>query len=95
MKFINARTLRLKSGEVWKSLKNDGDLIVTSNGKPVAILSDVDEDNLEVQLKALRRARAELAVHMIQQRSSEKGLDRITPEEIEAEIKAVRRKRTS
>jgi len=93
MKFISARDLRLKSGEVWKTVKNEGDLVVTSNGKPVAILSDVDEENLEMQLKALRRARAELAVFTSQQRSSDKGLDKIAPEEIEAEIKAARQKR--
>ncbi len=94
MKFISARDLRLKSGEVWKKLKSEGDLVVTSNGKPVAVLSDVGEENLEMQLKALRRARAELAVNEIQQRSSEKGLDNINPEEIEAEIKAAREKRS-
>lgn len=94
MKFISMRDLRLKSGEMWKSLKSEGDLIITRNGKPVAVLSDVDEEDLEMQLKALRRSRAELAVNAIQQRSRVKGLDSITPEEIEAEIKAARGKRS-
>lgn len=68
-------------------------MVVTSNGRPIAILSIVSEDNLEETLAAIRRARAVTAVSELQRRSLEIGTDAITPEEIDAEIAAVRRAR--
>ncbi|MES4786372.1 MAG: prevent-host-death protein [Nitrospiraceae bacterium] len=58
MKFITVRELRGRPGEVWSKLSRDKDLVLTSNGKPIAILSAVSEDTVESSLVALRRARA-------------------------------------
>ncbi len=80
-------TNRLENGE------KERDLVITYNGKPVAVLSGIEGDRLEEYLKALRRARATLAVSKIQERSRHKGLDGISQAEIEAEIQAVRRSR--
>jgi antitoxin (DNA-binding transcriptional repressor) of toxin-antitoxin stability system len=93
MKFISVRDLRGKSAEVWKDLPAEREVIVTSNGRPIAILSAVNESNLEESLSAIRQARAAEAVMSLQRRSVERGTDGITMEEIDAEIKAVRRKR--
>ena len=38
MKFISSRELRNRPGLVQKELSNQEDLVLTSNGKPVAIL---------------------------------------------------------
>ncbi len=84
MKFVNTRDLRQKSAEVLKSLKQD-DFVITSNGKPVAVLTAVDDD-LDLQLQAIRRARAELAVYNMQKSSLEKGLNQLSDFEIEKEI---------
>jgi hypothetical protein len=51
------------------------------------------EDNLEKTLTSIRRARAVAAVTELQLRSVAQGTDAITPEEIDAEIAAVRRER--
>ena len=93
MKFISVRDLRGKSAEVWKSLPTERELIVTSNGRPIAILSAVNESNLEESLSAFRQARAVEAVMSLQRQSTVQGTDRITMEEIDAEIKTVREKR--
>jgi antitoxin (DNA-binding transcriptional repressor) of toxin-antitoxin stability system len=93
MKFISVRDLRGKSAEVWKDLPAERELVVTSNGRPIAILSAVNESNLEESLSAIRQARAAEAVMSLQRRSVERGTDRITMKEIDAEIKAVRGKR--
>jgi antitoxin (DNA-binding transcriptional repressor) of toxin-antitoxin stability system len=93
MKFISVRDLRGKSAEVWKELPAEREVVVTSNGRPIAILSAVSESNLEESLSAIRQARAAEAVMSIQRRSVEKGTDSITMEEIDAEVKAVRKKR--
>lgn len=88
MKFLSSRDLRQKSGEIWKNIEHE-DYIVTSNGKPVAILTGA-EDDLELQLKAIRRAKAEIAVYNMQKRAIESGLSNLSDDEIEAEIKAAR-----
>ncbi len=93
MKFISVRDLRGKSAEVWKKLPTERELIVTSNGRPIAILSAVNESNLEESLSAFRQARAVEAVMSLQHQSTAQGTDRITMEEIDAEIKTVRKKR--
>ena len=93
MKFISVRDLRGKSAEVWKDLPAEREMVVTSNGRPVAILSAVNESDLEESLSAIRQARTAEAVMSLQRRSTNRGMDRITMEEINAEIRAVRKKR--
>lgn len=65
-------------------------MVITSNGRPIAILSAINGDTLEQVLSAFRQARAMQAVNSIQYESIRKGTDSITMEEIENEIKAVR-----
>ena len=93
MKFVSVRDLRGKSAQIWKDLQAGADMVVTSNGKPVAILSPVGGETLEESLAAIRRARAEAAVTAIQRESVEKGADSVSTGEIESEIRAVRKKR--
>jgi antitoxin (DNA-binding transcriptional repressor) of toxin-antitoxin stability system len=93
MKFISVRDLRGKSAQVWKDLPNEREMIITSNGRPVAILAAINEANLEESLKAFRQARAVEAVASLQRRSVDQGTDRITMDEIDSEIKFVRNKR--
>ncbi len=93
MKFINVRELRLRPGEVWKKLKIEKDIILTLNGKPFAILNSTDEDRLEQTLASLRRSRALEAMEKLQKYSKDKGLNKLTIEDIEKEIQLVRRER--
>ena len=93
MKFLSVRDLKTKSSQVWKELAGQKEMIVTSNGRPIALLSSVNENNLEQVLAAFRRARAANAVASIQYESTQKGTDKISMDEINAEIGAVRSKR--
>jgi len=94
MKFISVRDLRGKSAQVWKELPQEREMIITSNGRPIAIIAAISDSNLEESLSAFRQARAVEAVASLQRRSVEMGNDKITMDEIDAEIKAVRKKRT-
>ena len=93
MKFLSVRDLRGKSAEIWKRLPGEREMIITNNGRPIAILAAVNESNLEESLAAFRQARAVEAVASLQRRSVEQGTDKISMGEVEEEIKAVRRKR--
>lgn len=93
MKFVSVRDLRGKAAEIWKSLPGEGEMVITSNGRPIAILAAVNESNLEESLSAFRRVRAVEAVANLQRKSMAQGTGKISMDEIDAEIKAVRRKR--
>ena len=93
MKFLSIRDLKTKSAQVWKELPDQNEMIITSNGRPIAILSSINENNLEQVLSAFRRARATDAVTSIQYESARKGTDQLTLDDINSEIKKVRSKR--
>ncbi len=93
MRFVSVRELRARSAAVWKTLAQEKELVVTSNGKPIALLSATSEERLEESLDAVRRARAQAAVAAIQDASLQSGTHRITLDRINAEIDAVRRDR--
>jgi prevent-host-death family protein len=92
MRFVSVRELNTKPKEIWKKVAED-ETVVTSNGKPIALLSPVTEETLEKTLRAIRRSRALMALEEMQNRSLESGLDRLTDSEIDSEIKAVRKNR--
>jgi len=93
MKFISVRDLREKSAKIWKQLPEEREIVITSSGRPIALLAAINESNLEESITAFRQARAVEAVSSLQQRSAEQGLDALSMDEIDAEIKAVRKKR--
>ena len=91
MKFVSVRDLRLKPGHVWEMAKKEKDVIITANGRPVAILTGVNEDTVGEELDAIQRARALKALDGIHKVSVIKGTNRITSDEIQSEIAAVRK----
>jgi len=93
MEFVPVREFRLRPRQVWKRLTESGELVITSYGKPIALLTGVNEATLEQTLVALRRARAQVAVSQMRATAQARGLDRLTAEEIDAEVQAARRSR--
>lgn len=95
MKFLSVRDLRGKSAQIWKDLPEEREMVITSNGRPIAILAAISESNLEESLTAFRQARAVEAVAALQRRSADQGTDKISMDEIDAEINAVRKCRSA
>jgi len=93
MKFISVRDLRLRSGEVWRKLQEEKEAIITSNGKPIAILVGIEGEDVEEYLANIRRAQAMMAVNKLQEYARRTGKNRIEAAEIEEEIQAVRKNR--
>lgn len=94
MRFVSVRDLRGKSAEIWKQLAQFREMVLTLNGKPIAIISTTSEDFLEENLSAIRKARSLAIVHAIQAESVRKGLDKMTMDEIDAVIQEVRKARS-
>ncbi|MBM3189910.1 MAG: hypothetical protein FJZ90_14455, partial [Chloroflexi bacterium] len=90
MGYVTVRDLRLRPGEVWEKLRKQRQLVLTSNGRPVAIIAEVGEENVEATIAALRRARAQAAVSHMRATAQERHLDGMTAPEIDAEIAAAR-----
>ncbi len=57
MKFLSVRDLKTKSSQIWQELTDQKEMVITSNGRPIAILSSTNENNLEQVLSAFRHAR--------------------------------------
>jgi hypothetical protein len=91
MKFISSRELRINPGAVWKLLRENRDLVITSNGKPVGVLTFVEEDSLEEVLATLRQGRAQSAATNIRQAAVAKGLDKLTDKRIQDIVRKSRR----
>jgi len=90
MDFVSVRDLKIKTGDVWKKLDQEKELVITSNGKPIALMSGITGQTLESTLMAVRRARGEGAIRALRQRSQATGLARMEAQEIETEIKKTR-----
>ncbi len=90
MDFVTARDLKVNTGEVWQKLEKGKDIVITLNGRPVALLSGIRGENLEQILKAVREVRALTAMRSLQKRAVERRLDKMTMEEIDAEIRKAR-----
>ena len=93
MKFLSVRELRGNSARVWRELPTEKEMVITNNGRPVAMLTTVDENNLEQSLAAWRQVRATQAIADIQRESVRHETDALSMEEINAEIGSVRKAR--
>lgn len=92
MRFVSVRELRSRSRIILGDL-GASDVVVTSNGTPVAVLTPVTADSLDLVLRAQRQARAILAMVDLQNAAARQGLDQMSDEDISSEIEAVRQSR--
>ena len=93
MKFVTIRDLRSKSRQIQNDLPKYKEMVLTSNGRPIAIMTAISEESMEDSLAAIRRARAISAVTGLQSQSVKSGKYMTRISEIEDEIREVRRRR--
>jgi len=91
MKFITIRDLRGNSKKLGGLLKKSGKLVLTSNGKPIALLTAVSEDNIEDELIALRQARAIVALERVRADAEKGGTSSFSMEKIDQIIRKDRK----
>ncbi len=92
MRFISVGEFNTKPKDIWRKIQEE-EIVITSNGKPVALLSGVTEKNLERTLQAIRRSRALMALDEMQKKSLKLRLNNLSDAEIEEEIRTVRKRR--
>ena len=93
MKFITIRDLRSNTARLRKDLQSEREVVVTANGRPFAVMTRVEPDNVEEEILAIRRARAHAAISRIRAKAKADGLDRLTMDQIDAIIAEARREK--
>jgi antitoxin (DNA-binding transcriptional repressor) of toxin-antitoxin stability system len=91
MRFITVRDLRTTPAQVWKVLPEEQEIIITNNGKPIALLTPLTDNDLEDTLASVRRARAINAVKKMQAAAVAEGISSMTMEDIDREIQSYRK----
>ena len=88
MNFYSVRDLRTESKSVWESLSSGGEVVITNNGKPSALMIDIPDGSFDEIVQAVRQARAMIAFNSMRRKAAARGF--MSDEEIEAEINAAR-----
>jgi antitoxin (DNA-binding transcriptional repressor) of toxin-antitoxin stability system len=91
MKFITVRDFRTYPKKIWDELKTVQEMIITNNGKPVALLTPLMEADLEDTIKAMRQAKAKMVVEKMRSISVKKGSNKLSSKELDKQIEAVRK----
>lgn len=65
------------------------EVVITNNGKPVAVTLGINDGDLDATIAAVRQAKAMKAFNAMRARAASSGY--FTDEEIDAEIAAVRK----
>ena len=93
MDFLSVREFRASSRGVWQKLSQDGKMVITNNGKPAALLLDLNGEDLEETLDVLRQVRAQRLFNRMRAAADKRGF--LSEKEIETEIRAARHKQKS
>ena len=91
MNFYTAKELRTSPKALWDDLKNDGSVAILRNGKPAALMVEVDGRTLDDAQSMYRQFRFNDALKRMRARAESMGF--MTEEEIEAEIAAARKEK--
>ena len=94
MRFITIRDLRTSPAKVWKTLSEEKEMVITNNGRPIALLTPITDGNFEETIKAMRISRAASAIKSMQLYSVKTGQSKMTKGEIEDEINQSRQDRS-
>lgn len=85
--------MRLNPGQVWKQLDREEPLVITSNGKPVALLCSTDSESLEDTLEEWRQVNFLKTIRAAHKAAAEAGTSALSSREIDREIAQVRKNR--
>jgi hypothetical protein len=92
MQFLSVREFNSSLRKTRETLKAHKKLILTHNGKPSMLVLDIAGQDFESVLDSINRAEAIRLLGSIQLQASRAGLDEISLDEINSEIKEYRKK---
>jgi PHD/YefM family antitoxin component YafN of YafNO toxin-antitoxin module len=94
MEFIPYRILRNEPAALRQKLEDQGELVITVDGKPFAVMIDLtDSEDMEDILLLVSRLRAQMAARAIRSKARRDGLDKMSDEQIDTLIQKTRAER--
>src|SRR5688500_13737746 len=93
MSTISVSELKKQPAKKWLKSAIKDDLIITSNGEPVAVLLAVQPASFQSTRSLVRSLRALQAQNPLQETALRNGTSELSPADIDAEISATRRAR--
>ena len=93
MSTISISDLKKKPAKQWLKSVGKDDLVITSNGQPVAVLMRIVAASVESTPALLRSVRALQAQSALQQAAVASGVSELSMSGVDAEIAASRRAR--
>ena len=94
MEFVPYRLIRNGPDALRRKLEDQGELVVTVDGKPFAVMIDLSEnDDLDEILLMVSRLRAQMAVRAIRSQARRNGLDKISVRGVDEIVQKTRAER--
>lgn len=90
MEFVPYRVLRNQPSELRRKLEEQGELVVTVNGEPLAVMLQIPKGSLEDLVLLLSQVRAKLAVAAIREQARQRGLGNMTVEQADVLVQEAR-----
>ena len=93
MNFYSIKDLRVETKNICENIRQNGEAVITNNGKPTLLILDISDNDFEELLRAVRQAKAMIAFNSMRATAARNGY--MTETEIEAEIASARVERRS
>ena len=90
MQFVPYRDLRNEPSALRKKLVSEGELVVTVDNKPFAVMINLDDENIQDILLMVSRLRAQMTARSIRSQARRDGLDKMALKDVNAIIKKTR-----
>ncbi len=91
MKFMSAREFRVNTATMRRDLDRDEEVVLTANGRPFAIVSAVRPESFDKELRAIRGARARVALERARESAARSGTAEMPMAEIDTIVRDTRR----
>jgi len=93
MQFVPYRDLRNEPSALRRKLAREGELIVTVDNKPFAVMINLGDEHVQEILLMVSRLHAQMAARAIRSQERRERLDKMTLKVINALIKMTRAER--
>lgn len=91
MEFVPYRLLRNEPVALRRKLEDKGELVITVDGKPFAVMINLaGSENMDDILLLVSRLRAQMAARAIRSQAQRDGMNRLKDEQIEELIQKTR-----
>jgi len=91
MNFMSVREFRSSTGRMRRELDCDEEIILTANGRPFAMVTALHAEVFDQELRAIRRAKARVALDRIRKSAAQSGTAEMSMSEIDDVIADVRK----